>query len=329
MSVSYEMAVCPACGSGPSETAADAGQIRQEQEGLWEFHMRRLRDGAPHARLSDLVVFSQEPPLHLASCGRCGTVFRTPRRPARDLTSMYESESVDRESLARTLDRSRAVARRQTRLLTRLAGGPGRVVEVGSHAGAFLEEARAGGWEVLGVEPGAAAADWLEARDLPVWRGTLDTLPIERGRWDAVAIWNCLDQVPDPRETLVAARALLGPGGLLGVRVPNGAFYRRLRTSLGRWSGRAATALLAWNNLLGFPYRTGFTPPSLARLLTTTGYSVVRVRGDALVRLADRWTRGWAALEERAVKTMLIAGAARVPSWAPWFEMFAKAERRD
>ena len=50
----------------------------------------------------------------------------------------------------------------------------------------------------------------------------------------------------------------------------------------------AARAVLAQNNLLTFPYRWGFTPQSLTRLLSETGFSVRRIRGDVLVPVADR-----------------------------------------
>jgi hypothetical protein len=87
---------------------------------------------------------------------------------------------------------------------------------------------------------------------------------------------------------------------------------------------RAARALLAHNNLLAFPYRFGFTPRSLARLVEAQGLEVRRVVGDVLVPIADEWTRGWARAEERAVKGLLRAVARAAPgARAPWFELYA------
>ena len=95
----------------------------------------------------------------------------------------------------------------------------------------------------------------------------------------------------------------------------------------GRLRGRLAaptTTLLALNNLLTFPYRHGFTPASLARLLAASGFRVVHLRGDVLVRTADRWTRPWAALEERALKWLWRPGARLLPAHAPWIEAYAR-----
>jgi hypothetical protein len=85
---------------------------------------------------------------------------------------------------------------------------------------------------------------------------------------------------------------------------------------------------LAQNNLLAFPYRFGFTPGSATRLVERLGFRVERVVGDVLVPIADRWTRRWAAIEERVVKRVggLAARASRGErTLAPWIEIYARA----
>ena len=55
-----------------------------------------------------------------------------------------------------------------------------------------------------------------------------------------------------------SARSLLKRHGVLVVRVPNVGFYER----------RPSLHGLAYGNLLGFPYRFGYHPRALVRLLT-------------------------------------------------------------
>jgi hypothetical protein len=119
-----------------------------------------------------------------------------------------------------------------------------------------------------------------------------------------------------------AARSRLVDGGLLAIRVPNGGFYAALRPLLRGPLAGVARLALAHNNLLGFPYRHGFTPASLSRLLTQEGFRPLAVVGDTLAPIADRWTRGWAAVEERAVKSLLRRLRPLLP--APWFELYAR-----
>jgi hypothetical protein len=85
-----------------------------------------------------------------------------------------------------------------------------------------------------------------------------------------------------------------------------------------------AVRLLAHNNLLSFPYRQGFTERSLSALLSEGRFSVVKVFGDTLVPIADRWTTRYGAVEERVVK---LAQRAFQTGWkAPWVELYARAE---
>ena len=85
---------------------------------------------------------------------------------------------------------------------------------------------------------------------------------------------------------------------------------------------------LAQNNLLGFPYRFGFTPAALDTLVSGLGFEVVQVTGDVLVPTGDRWTRRWARVEERLGKWLgrlasRVGGSER--PLAPWFELYARA----
>jgi hypothetical protein len=192
--------------------------------------------------------------------------------------------------------------------------------------GAFLAAARDAGWTFEGLDVNERAASFACAMGFRVTVGELHD--IVGRRFDTVAIWNCFDQLPDPRSAATTARALLNRGGVIAIRVPNGDAYatvrRALRGPLAGW----ARAVLAHNNLLGFPYRHGFTTRSLTRLLIDAGFGDIRFHGDVLVPIADRWTRRWARTEERAIK-WLLRGAARSGRLrariSPWIEAYARA----
>jgi SAM-dependent methyltransferase len=211
----------------------------------------------------------------------------------------------------------------QAQRLTEVAGRTGRGLEVGSYVGGFLAAAQSAGWRFEGLDVNATANRFARGLGFTVTESDLESYA-GPGGFDAVAVWNCFDQLPDPRTGARRAHELLALGGLLAVRVPNGAFYARVRAHLAGPLGAAARVLLAHNNLLAFPYRFGFTVESLRRLLRATGFRVVRVYGDVLVPTADRWTRRWAALEERAVKGALRLLARAEPAMAPWLEVYAK-----
>ena len=322
MTTTYEIANCPVCDRGGAEELVGADDLRAEMEEVWDFHLNRLKTGTPTRFLTDRAVFSQGPPLRLARCPGCGTVYRNPRECRRELVETYAGEQVDAAVLRNLYEAQRDTYRAQAARLVEVAGGSGQGLEVGSYVGGFLEAARERGWHFEGLDVNEGANALTREMGFRVTAGSLDDFAPRR-TYDAVAIWNCFDQLPEPGDAARSARALLRPGGTLAVRVPNGGFYAALRPLLSGPAGGAARALLAHNNLLGFPYRNGFTPESLALLLQRAGFEAVRTFGDTLVTVADEWTRPWAAVEEQAVKAALKAVASVAP--APWFELYARA----
>ena len=297
--------------------------------------MRRLRPGAPPAHLADRIAFSQRPPLRVAQCDNCGLVYRNPRERAFELRDIYTDDALEPAVYESLFENQRVSYRIQATRLTRALGRPGRALEIGSYVGAFLAAAREQGWTCMGLDINEAATNFARAKGLSVSIGALDAvapggqeLRDDGARVDAVAIWNCFEQLADPRAVAREARRRLTPGGIFAVRVPNGAAYAKLARVRDGFRGRIARGLLAHNNLLGFPYRHGFTTGSLGLLLERTGFEVVRVYGDSLVPIADKWTRAWAGFEERLVKdaTHLFARAtSRVKELAPWLEVYARA----
>jgi SAM-dependent methyltransferase len=321
----YELTRCIVCGSSESSEVAAHEEIQSEIELLWAFHGKRLRPSTPPERLADRLAFSEHPPWRVVECAVCGFVYRNPIERERDLLATYSDEAPPPDALRSLHDGQRRSYRVQARRVLRELGRRGTGLEVGSYVGAFLSAAREIGLSFEGVDVNAEVNDFARSLGFNVHDGVIETLGFDR-TYDAVAIWNCFDQLPDPRRTMYAAWKLLRPGGVLALRLPNGAFYARRRDELSRggWRAGVARALLAHNNLLTFPYRYGFTPHSIAMLLGAAGFEVRRITGDVLVPVADEWTWGWAAVEERVVKRLWGWISRRRLAWAPWIEVYAR-----
>ena len=313
---SYELAACPACNERHARVVADREQIERQLESLWEFHTRRLHAGAPVHQLFDRAIFSQSPPLHVVQCTSCGTVYRNPRESETAILETYVSEEPKPEALASLFDEQLAFFKPRVRKLTGMQGRTGSVLEVGSYLGAFLIAAQEAGWSAHGIDVNESANAFARQRGAAVTSQTLEALEAN-GSYDAVALWNCFDQLPDPQAALTRVRALLKDSGALAIRVPNGACYARLVAQ----NGRLSRAALAWNNLASFPYRQGFTPDSLARMLERNGFVVRDTVLDTLVPISGSWTRRWARWEERVVKAGMRPLLTKTN--APWFEIYA------
>jgi SAM-dependent methyltransferase len=318
----YELTGCPVCNSLDGLEIADRESMQSEVELLWSFHERRLRAGVPVQHLTDRVTFSQYPPLRLSQCRNCTHVYRNPRESREALEEAYREASIDDATQQALFDTQRVAYRAQVQRLTAVAGRPGTGLEVGSYLGGFLSAAREAGWNFEGIDVSESATHFAASKGFRVRQGEIGDFDAERAL-DVVAIWNTFEQLYDARSAVHTARRRLRPGGILVVRIPNGEFYVRWRALLrGRLSG-ISLRLLAHNNLLSFPYRQGFTERSLTTLLSACRFDVVKVFGDTLVPIADRWTTRFGAFEERLVKR---AQRTFQSGWsAPWVELYARA----
>jgi hypothetical protein len=328
MPTTYELTACAVCSSSTAQELLSIDDAKAEIEELWEYHQKRLYPDIPADHLMDRVAFSQRAPLRLVRCDDCGLVYRNPVERAAEVAEIYEEEGLDEKVLRALHDTQRPAYDAQSARLTEIFGRRGTGIEVGSYVGAFLAAARDAGWGFAGVDVNAQTNDFTRSLGFQVDDGTIESLDADR-RADVVAIWNCLDQLADPASAVRSARSHLASGGMLAVRVPNGACYAAFRPLLRSPLAGLAREWLAQNNLLGFPYRYGFTPTALTQLVERNGMRVEQVVGDVLVPIADRWTRRWAALEERLVKRVIGAGA-RISRGdkplAPWFELYARVE---
>jgi SAM-dependent methyltransferase len=229
----------------------------------------------------------------------------------------YEGERYARERLPQMIASQRALFRPRARALARALGRGGRVLEVGSFVGGFLREARKEGLECTGLDPSQQLVELCRREGLHVVRDTIEDFTARRPlpRYDAIAIWNTFDQLPDPRSALAAALRVLRSDGMILLRFPHGDCYRRLIAA----SPRPVRAL-AWNNLLGFPYLHGYGATSLDALAARFRLERTRLAGAVLGDAADASYARWARIEERIVK------AAQRWQWradlalAPWLE---------
>ena len=323
---------CVVCHGRTFELRCNAAELEAQQVELERFHRARLARRR-RGELAERARFTQDYVTDLVACETCGLLMRSPRPRATEVERAYEEDVYPPERIAEIF--AAQVASFGPKLAQLESLGPAqRILEVGSFVGAFLEVARAKGRDVVGVDPGHQLAKYCTERRLPVLEGTLEELASRlcEAPYDAVAVWNTFDQLPDPRATLRHLTRCLKPAGILAIRVPHGLAFDKLlrRYRSGRRPRRHAAKLyMAWNNLLSFPYLCGYGIGTLDRLVGGFGFERVLVEGDVLCRLAGRATAGWARLEERIVKAVQRVeierqsrgGDVRLRA-APWLDVY-------
>jgi SAM-dependent methyltransferase len=180
----------------------------------------------------------------MVRCPACGLVFQDPQPGDAALEATYYhdeewTEAIEGELRPVMLERGREHV---ARLEAAGVRPPGRLLDVGASGGAFMEVAAAAGWEVTGVELGAATAQAARARGLDVRTGTLgEQAGALGGPFDLVTFWDVLEHLRDPRVELELARSLLASEGRLAATMPNvegwypRVTHRLFARTVGRW----------------------------------------------------------------------------------------------
>lgn len=330
---------CVLCGSGRSRTICSATEMNAQRQYLTEFFRRRWRTQTA-ATAADRVAFTQDYTTDIVRCLECGLLYRNPRPRQEEIARAYRKDHYERPYLEMEFLNQRRWAKRKAPELSRhlrpQKGLRVHVLEVGSFVGGLLAEGLSRGWDMFGVDPGDEVTDFCRTKALPVFHGTLEQARLHPERFDAVVIWNTFDQLPDPHPTLATAARLLRSGGVLTIRVPNGACFgwaMERSAGLPDPARRALYAALAWNNLLTFPYVYGYSRDTLIALTQAYGFRPIACLPDTVMPAPPRQTTWWAGLEAGMYQTLWRAGwsgtSAERFARAPWLDLYFERAATD
>ena len=250
-------------------------------------------------------------------CSGCGLVYVNPRLKAELIVKGY-AEGEDPRFVSQARGRELTFERCMKRIMRR-ARKPGVLLDVGTAGGSFLSVAQRFGWTVDGVEPSRWLCDWArEHYGLSIRCGTLEQQRLRSASYDLVSLWDVLEHIPEPGETLTECRRILRPGGLLVVNYPD------IGSMAARVMGRRWVFLLSVH-LWYFDRRT------IARFMESRGFRVLEVRRHwqtlSLGYLALRfepYSKNFAKLASRTVSALGLAER-QIPYWLG--QTFVLAER--
>lgn len=180
------------------------------------------------------------------------------------------------------IPRLRRAADSRMRFIPRHSAGR-RLLDVGAGNGSYLVHARSAGWEVLGVEPDAAAVAAARRAGLDVRKGGIDSLTDEHESLDVITLNHVIEHVHDPRAVLHKAFTLLRPGGLLYIETPCMTSYGHDR--FGRhWRGLEPPrhlVLFTWSSLEKLLQQIGFG--HIKRLCRPDVYPTLAMKSRAIM----------------------------------------------
>ena len=215
---------------------------------------------------------------HLVRCATCGVVRLIGETPATpdywedDTASLH----VYRDAGLRTEVRDRYG--RYLRLITKVSGGRGTLLDAGCGIGHFLLAARDAGWQVAGVEVSAKAATIARSLGFDVETAGLENSRRPPGAFDVVTLWDIIEHLDDPVAALRVVHEKLQPASIVFLETPDEAFWARAFLRQAFLASRGRVDLLSY---FYYPdHRFYFTRETLTRLLERAGFRNVQVWRD-------------------------------------------------
>ncbi len=208
-------------------------------------------------------------PFELLRCAACDLTYLTPRPDPDAIDALYDGAfyypaAGPGGALARAV--LAAIQSSRRRRIERLVPR-GRLLDIGSGDGRFVEHMARHGWEATGIDPSPAAFAIVRRHAHGRFAcGSLEAFDFGRGSLDAITMWQVLEHVGEPMPLLLRCRHMLRPGGVLVASVPNlEGLSARLTGE--RWWGLDVPRHLAH-----------YTPATLRRTLERAGMHVIEIR---------------------------------------------------
>jgi 2-polyprenyl-3-methyl-5-hydroxy-6-metoxy-1,4-benzoquinol methylase len=250
----------------------------------------------PSCCATEISPFLKKGEYHIVQCSSCQLFFVSPTPSSEQLTAFYDNPAYYtnaglgyKDYFADERGSRRLAHRRLTQMklfYSNQAQAFGSLIDLGCAAGFFIDEARIAGWEVSGTELSTVMRQHAnEKLNLQV-RPSLSDF---NGRiFDALTMWEYIEHIPDPLDHLRSLHPFLKPGAIIGISTPNTS-HRQIELDAPAWWEFKPPAHLNF-----------FTPQSLNRLVTSTGYTVLDIQlhttalpvtGNKLFSAISQWHR--------------------------------------
>lgn len=239
----------------------------------------------------------------VAKCLQCGLAQVPASEHPVDLEDLY-ADVVDRDYLQNQRAKRKTFSRAYARIRPFLPNA-GRMLEIGSYCGFFLEEARKQGWAVAGVEPSQWAAEYsMATTGLEVIHGSFERVAptLADQQYEVIVSWDVLEHVRDPRGTLESACGLLRPGGILAVST----------LDIDSWFARLMGPNWPWVMQMHLQY---FSAKALTKMFEQAGFQMLCVEPYRHYASLRYIYRKLCALLPAAAGDLFVKIESLVPDW--------------
>jgi 2-polyprenyl-3-methyl-5-hydroxy-6-metoxy-1,4-benzoquinol methylase len=232
--------------------------------------------GSP--RISPFIVDHRD--IRIFRCRDCGVRFMNPQYSPEFLGELYANYTTDNPAWDEPY---RITHHYYLSRLEKHLPRKGRLLDIGCGRGHLISVAKERGWSATGVEIDPAVAEkTASTTGAEVLAGDFASMKLPENGWDVVTLHHVLEHLKSPRRYLERISAVLKPGGMLFLVLPN----LHSRSAMGKM---LLEKLGLRTRKTGAYYDTGhhlfyFTPEVLQGLLTRHGFRPLKMRSGYAVK---------------------------------------------
>ena len=178
-------------------------------------------------QVKDYTVSAESFPI--AECSSCSFRFTQDVPDAVSIASYYKSEDYISHTNTATglinrlyhFVRTRTIVQKRKLVENSTGIKTGKLLDIGSGTGAFIDEMKQHGWETIGLEPDADART-VAQKVYNIQLADGDQLfQLPANHFDVITLWHVLEHVHDLSKYIQQIKTILRPKGKLFIAVPN------------------------------------------------------------------------------------------------------------
>ncbi len=241
---------------------------------------------------------------HLGKCDSCSLILVRNPPSKQELCALYSFDAGYHKEFEtnRELQREKlAAVRNDYSILEKYLDRktPGALLDIGCSTGFFLRVAQDKGWRCKGVELSKDTARIAsEKYGLEVYQGEIGDQPFNEEEFDVITMWDVIEHLEDPLETLRHIQRILKKDGIIIFRTPNAdGLFPVLSLSVASFAGQ-------WPHATPPGHLFQFSKRSIGRLLKEGGFEIVKTVDE---RISVSYTFGSLSELFRSVKWLMYS----------------------